>query len=375
MTAQSASARQAAPARFGKDSLMGIGLGVGLAVVAVLVCTLADAPAAVTGPVTTGAMGIPAAIEYQLAARRRDTAEDAARIRRGKLDRPIGLLVMMFVVVMALALFLVDQGAGYVFDAISARIGASHIELSDSTANVLDVVFLGLGPIFAVGACAFFIASYASHYLGKHPYLWTAVAVGCAWVIRVLYVLLIVEDAVKSLIPILLITFIGHLILLGFCLAGTWYGRRHHDKFLEKKLARMERKALREAAKRGNIAPPVEQWKRIVREHVELVSLEKVPGGATIEVAVSAHMPAKWKAYLIAGMTERQIDWSEIGDNVIKIPTKDAKDAPGVVAAIDVAIDCANKQYETIDIRQKTDLEKKEAELKKMQDELNKARD
>jgi putative oligomerization/nucleic acid binding protein len=51
------------------------------------------------------------------------------------------------------------------------------------------------------------------------------------------------------------------LVLIG-SLVGVWYGRRHHEKFLAKKLARMERKAAKEAARQqasvapANLPPP-----------------------------------------------------------------------------------------------------------------------
>jgi hypothetical protein len=88
----------------------------------------------------------------------------------------------------------------------------------------------------------FVIASYASHYLGKHPYLWTAVAVGAVFVLHTL--LEIVTSGFD--LTWLAVAFSVHIFYLGACLAGAWYGRRHHAEFLEKKLARMKRKASRE---------------------------------------------------------------------------------------------------------------------------------
>ena len=111
-------------------------------------------------------------------------------------------------------------------------------------------------------------SSYASHYLGTKPYLWTAVAVGAIFVLRV--VLLLVEYRVTpagdrsvladyGVMPrVLLRLFIAYLIYLGACLAGVWYGTRHHDEFLAKKLARMQRKSSR-AAGDGIAAHPESQ--------------------------------------------------------------------------------------------------------------------
>lgn len=94
----------------------------------------------------------------------------------------------------------------------------------------------------------FFAAAYASHYLGKHPYLWTTAAVGCAFVVRELVVLVLKNTLGDSLSMWLLKVVGASLSFLVVCMAGVWFGRRHHDEFFAKKLARMERKASPPAA-------------------------------------------------------------------------------------------------------------------------------
>lgn len=128
-------------------------------------------------------------------------------------------------------------------------------------AAALSVFVILVGGVFAIG-------SYASHYLGKHPYLWTAVAVGSFGAFKEILMILGINvcnfdlrgwpyDVVDffdvrqwpydryTLFSDLVVT----LFLLAACLAGAWYGRKfRHKKFLAKKLARMERKASRGTA-------------------------------------------------------------------------------------------------------------------------------
>ena len=225
---------ETAASRFHERSIVGIGASVAAASVIGLVCAALNAPELVQGTVTAGAAGLPAAIEYGIQSRRRDTREDMARIQQGELRRPIGLVVAMF----AAALFLVDV----TFSAAAAPFIVNGIERSDRIDGT--IIMLGIFGWFFVGGSAFVISSYASHYLGKKPYLWTAVSVGCAFVFRALLVLV----ALGVLIPELFALFVIYLWYLGACLAGTWYSRRHHAKFLEKKLVRMQRKASPAAA-------------------------------------------------------------------------------------------------------------------------------
>lgn len=214
---------QSAASRFEGHSLLAIGSGVTAALLVGLVCHSLQFPQSVQGPLTGGAVGIPAAIDYYFQDKRRDRQEDIARLQRDQLRRPVGLVVAMF----AAALLAFEQ------------VG----------------MFSGLGgygfwPVFMLGIVAdFFIASYASHYLGEHPYRWTAVAVVCSCVAQLL--LLTPSGHVKiygnlywpgeaHLGASYLALGLGWLVTLGVCLAGTWYGRRHHEKFLAKKLARMK---------------------------------------------------------------------------------------------------------------------------------------
>ena len=194
-----------------------------------LLCTLVEAPPPVAGPLVAGAGALPAAIEYSLRGRRRNVTEDISRIRQGELRRPVSLVVKM----LAAALLLVDSIIGAIFGSVMVGIA-----ISDGTAQMLGW-FATL--VAAVGGLL--VSSYASHYLGKRPYMGTAVAVGAVFVLRIIIILLVfgVDPILAGLDRMVE----GFLILLVACEAGAWFGRRHHDKFLAKKLARIEHKASR----------------------------------------------------------------------------------------------------------------------------------
>src|SRR5258708_29332190 len=93
-----------ATSRFDQKSVIGICTSVGAAVAVGLLCTLIEAPPPVTGTLVAGATGLPAAIEYSVRGRQRNTRDDIARIRQGELRRPVGLVVVM----LAAALFLIE---------------------------------------------------------------------------------------------------------------------------------------------------------------------------------------------------------------------------------------------------------------------------
>jgi hypothetical protein len=76
-------------------SLLGIGSGLVAAVAAGSVCKWAGLPDPATTSVTVLAMGVPPAVELKMKSRRRDTNVDIARLQRGELRRPVGLVVML----------------------------------------------------------------------------------------------------------------------------------------------------------------------------------------------------------------------------------------------------------------------------------------
>jgi Short C-terminal domain len=222
-----------AAARFDQRSLIGISTSIGAAVVVGLVCSRLHIQPQVTGTLTAGAASLPAAIEYSWRGRRRNVADDISRIRQGELRRPVALVVVM----LTAALFLAEVIAEVIDH---SRALPLPLELRVET----ELVFVGL----IAGALAFFISWYASHYLGKHPYRWTVVAVGAVFVL--------VEATFAGTIHGLTwperahfwFYFVGsNSIMLNASLAGVWCGRRRHDKFLAKKLVRLERKAAKEA--------------------------------------------------------------------------------------------------------------------------------
>ncbi|MDT5167204.1 MAG: hypothetical protein QOD02_519, partial [Mycobacterium sp.] len=119
------------------------------------------------------AIGAPAAVELRMKSRRRNIDVDIARIQRGELRRPVGLVVML----LAAAIILLDSGFALLMIDISGLINhvASSAKIEVTTANVVVAPLAGiLMAIF--GMCLFLISSYASHYFAKRPYLWTAAA-------------------------------------------------------------------------------------------------------------------------------------------------------------------------------------------------------
>jgi hypothetical protein len=171
-----------------------------------------------------------------LKSRRRDKAADIARIQRGELRRPVGLVVVL----LAAVVVLLDSAAGFV----RAEIDDFWIRLPQRTAGATQA--LDIFPLTCLGASLFLVASYASHYFARRPYLWTATAVVCALAIRELVVLMLFNSTLRKSGPLLSYWLEAevpaYLDFLPICMVAVWVGRRYHDAFLEKKLARMQGK-------------------------------------------------------------------------------------------------------------------------------------
>ena len=225
-------------------SLLGISLTIGCAVAAaVLVQALLPKDPAAYPVVITAALGLTPVIEAGLRNWRRDPAEDAARIRRGELRRSIPLVTALLAIAIGLAMS-VWSGVSYV-------IRCTHPLWSFSSAYEWSFLVLAfvVSPVVV-----FVIGQYASHYLGKHPYRCTLVAFGCAflyWWALVAIVNLSRPDEPQKWSLFLEITLgiamLG-IIYLGASLVGARFGRRHQDRFLAKKLKRVEARAARAAA-------------------------------------------------------------------------------------------------------------------------------
>jgi Short C-terminal domain len=225
-----------AAARFDRSSLIVTGISIGAAVVCGVVCAQLKVLPGVTGTLVSGAGAVPAAIEYRLLGRRRNATDEISRIRQGELRRPVGLVVVM----LAAALFLAE---------VMADVGARA--LAPSLPRVTLVALTGL----IAAALAFFISRYASHYLGKHPYRWTVVAVGGVFIIIEVANLGSFGAGWGFVLYLSSVTFAHSSLVLNASLAGVWCGRGRHDKFLAKKLARLERKAAKEGAKLPESTP------------------------------------------------------------------------------------------------------------------------
>ncbi|HME78421.1 MAG TPA: SHOCT domain-containing protein [Mycobacterium sp.] len=252
-----------AASRLQENSLLGLGGGLVAIVAAGYVCTWAGFSQSTTTSVMGLAIGVPAAVELRMKSRRRNTDVDIARIQRGELRRPVGLVVML----LAAGIVLLDSGFALLMVGVSSlqQHVVSWAKIAVSTANVVFGPLTGiLMAIF--GMCLFLISSYASHYFAKRPYLWTATAVGCALAVREVVVVLLgfksgsqmrslARVAYGSLAGMLAAEVVASLGILFVCMVGAWLGRRYHDEFLAKKLAHMEGKAAREAAKQHQSTP------------------------------------------------------------------------------------------------------------------------
>lgn len=82
-------------AQLDQRTAIGAGTSIAAAVAAGVLCARAQVPADITATLVAGAGGLPAAIEYSLRSRRRNTAEDIARLKRGELRRPVWLVTIM----------------------------------------------------------------------------------------------------------------------------------------------------------------------------------------------------------------------------------------------------------------------------------------
>jgi hypothetical protein len=236
---------QSTVSRFDQRSLLGIGVSVGAAVAVERLCKSLGVSDPLTGTLTAGAASLPAAAAYSLQGRRRNVTDEIWRLRQGELRRPITPVVVM----LTAALFVAEVIAN---DVVKRKLGQPYsiIEAIGPRLSFwyeIDYIFIGL----IAGALAFFISWYASHYLGKHPYRWTVVAVGVVFIL-----IEAVGVANRDYYPtwrnyhFLSDAFAYNLMVLNASVAGAWCGRRRHDKFLAKKLARLERKAAKQAAKR-----------------------------------------------------------------------------------------------------------------------------
>jgi hypothetical protein len=229
---------QRAVSRFDQRSLIGIGASFGAAFAVGLLCKRVGVTDPVSGTLTAGAASLPAAVAYSLEGRRRNVTDEISRLRQGELRRPLGLVVVM----LTAALFAAEMiGSGITH--------ALRLALRPGVSVWYEINFIFIGLI--AGALAFFTSWYASHYLGKHPYRWTVVAVGVVFILLEAFYAASVHDLPPDYrARALSNAFAFNLMVLNASLAGAWCGRRRHDKFLAKKLARLERKAAKEAGKR-----------------------------------------------------------------------------------------------------------------------------
>ena len=235
---------EAAELRLHERSVVGIVAGISCAVLLGSLCAALRMPTWVQGTVTAAAVGLPCALEYSLKNRRRDWRRDASLIRRGKLQRPVGLIVTMY------AISLLVTMSAFFFLAGAYRMWTGGKRGSRASADE-TVVFLIL-LLFAL-AVVFLSASYASHYLDSRPYAWiTVAAFGIA-----LYMFLLTLPLTERPLSLRVATIAALSVpILGISLCGVAHGRRRHTVFLAKKLRKVERKISKEdAAQRPRRTP------------------------------------------------------------------------------------------------------------------------
>lgn len=214
------------------SSILGITAGALAAVAAGSFCKWAELPDPATTSVTVLALSVPPAVEFKLKSRHRNTAVEIARLERGELRRPVGLVVIL----LAALINLLDSGPGLV----TLGIATATKGLNGDIAKVL-MGFAG-SLYFVSGMCLLLAASYASHFLARRPYLWTAIAVGCALLIR--EVKGFIKAIYGSSIVVLLAEAVCYLSgILFVCMVGVWVGGSYHEAFLAKQLARAKSKA------------------------------------------------------------------------------------------------------------------------------------
>lgn len=228
------------------DSLIGVSTGLVAAVTAGVLCRLTgeqELTQYVVPLVVSLAMGVPPAVQLRIKSRHRDKNVDIARIERGELRRPVALVLML----LAAAILLLDSAAG----AVDGEIGVIKQQLTRAGKWELGSVQVVAGTLVTIlsmilGMCFLLVASYASHYFAKRPYLWTTVAVGCALAVRELVVLSYKTDLADLLVPLMVSEVLAYLGILSICMVGVWLGGRYHAAFLARKLARMDGKAARQ---------------------------------------------------------------------------------------------------------------------------------
>ena len=215
--------------RLDEHSVVGIVVSLGAVVGTGILVAVVNAPMPVQTAVVALAGGLPSAIGYHVASRRRDKSIDVARLQQGHLDRPIGLVVIM----LAAALFLLDTIGGAI-----AVIAGNVVALVTGLHSKLVIAAFGISLLLVVLPVTFLISAYASHYFGDHPYLWTSVAVTLVVVFRFLTNWL-VSTLTRQMVPGIVVV---SLIYLAVALGGVWFGRRRHDRFLASMMARVQRR-------------------------------------------------------------------------------------------------------------------------------------
>lgn len=189
------------------------------AVITGVVASLANLDPTFSGALVTATGGIPAGIGYYRSRDRRDKKRDLAQLRRGELRRPVPLVVVL----VACSLLAWDSISGMLLLPLLAGNSLAF-------PLVLLVTWVGM----------FAISMYGGHYLGEHPYRWTAVAVLVMILARI--VIVSVFDATSGeqpQLPQLLATIWVHIVTLGVAFAGVYFGRQRQATFIAAKASRL----------------------------------------------------------------------------------------------------------------------------------------
>lgn len=194
---------------------------------------------AIIAPMTL-AIGLPTSIALSISRRRQEKLAAMTHSPADALRRPTAFVVMLFaatiyfldstVGAIQAALRAVAAGCDVVWGCVAGTAGHPPPRLIADTLQELWT-FAGFGCL-ALGL--FLASSYASHFLGAHGYLWTAVTVGVALAIRAIVVFVVLGAS-----DVMIMVALHHLLILLICLAGAWFGRRHHAEFVAHKLRRL----------------------------------------------------------------------------------------------------------------------------------------
>jgi hypothetical protein len=199
------------------------------------VCSQVSMPEYLTAAVSGGAALIPGSIAYSRWKAARGATADLRALGRGRLERPVAIVITLTAVV----LLLVESVIGFLFgtavDLAVGMIGATPEEAWLAAAVV--TLFLA-APAFV--ASSFFIARRAAHYVWPTPFRWLALAVAGYLVMRIVVSFAYIYGTGVAAQFDLVASMLGLIAVALLVLLTTWLGclaaRRSHSRFVAGRL-------------------------------------------------------------------------------------------------------------------------------------------